>query len=362
MDYIYSIQDSMALRGDIFTEENFKKIIEFAPIGIVIIDRNLKWLLVNQRFCDIVGYDRDELASKTFLDITYKEDVPNNVNLYEKMLEGQYNEYMYEKRYERKDGRIIWAKLTVSAVRIEGEYSHMIALVQDIDESKHYQQDLESKNKELDTLFYKVSHDLKAPVTTLQGLCNLLRIEETSLAKKSTFHHLEMAVQQLRIQNESLLQLTKVYDYQPSPGTLLLEKMIDSILQTFEEPTLIEKKDLDALLKVDHFLLSIALRNILQNAITYCNPERPLKITVRFEARPGQYCIAIRDNGQGISSEFIDQIFNMFYKASSQSKGSGLGLYVARKAVEKMNGTIQVESETGIGSSFLILLPQPSAE
>jgi len=352
----------MALRGDIFTEENFKKIIEFAPIGIVIIDRKFNWLLVNQRFCEIVGYDREELVSKTFLDITYKEDVANNVNLYENMRDGLFNEYTYEKRYVRKDGRIIWAKLTVSGVRIQGEYSHMIALVQDIDESKHYQHDLETKNKELDTLFYKVSHDLKAPVTTLLGLCNLLKLEETSIAQKSTFHHLEKAVHQLQIQNESLLQLTKVYDHQPTPKPLLLGKMIDSILLSFEETYSIQKKNLDAIIIADHFLLSIVLRNILQNAITYCSPERRLDISVSLDLKPGQYCLMIRDNGQGISQEFIDQIFHMFYKASSQSKGSGLGLYMARKAVEKMNGSIQVESEPETGSEFSILLPQLSVE
>jgi PAS domain S-box-containing protein len=352
----------MALRGDIFTEENFKKIIEFAPIGIVIIDRKFNWLLVNQRFCEIVGYTRDELASRTFLDITYKEDVPNNVNLYEKMRDGLYNEYIYEKRYVRKDGKIIWVRLTVSGVRIQGEYSHMIALVQDIDESKHYQHDLETKNRELDTLFYKVSHDLKAPVTTLQGLCNLLRIEETSIAQKSTFHHLEKAVHQLQIQNESLLQLTKIYDQQPSPKPMLLGKTINLILLSFDGTYSLQKKNLDAIIIADHFLLSIALRNILQNAVTYYSPERQLEISISLELKSDQYCIVIRDNGQGISNEFIDQIFHMFYKASSQSKGSGLGLYMARKAVEKMNGSIQAESEPEMGSAFSILLPQLSAE
>jgi signal transduction histidine kinase len=138
--------------------------------------------------------------------------------------------------------------------------------------------------------------------------------------------------------------------------------MIDSILLSFEETYSIQKKNLDAIIIADHFLLSIALRNILQNAITYCSPERRLDISVSLDLKPGQYCLMIRDNGQGISQEFIDQIFHMFYKASSQSNGSGLGLYMARKAVEKMNGSIQVESEPETGSEFSILLPQLSVE
>ena len=78
----------MFLTGTIFSEENFKKIIEFAPIGIVIIDREYNWLLTNRRFSEIVGYEHDELVGKTFLDITHPADRNTNVNLYQKMLEG----------------------------------------------------------------------------------------------------------------------------------------------------------------------------------------------------------------------------------------------------------------------------------
>lgn len=97
----------MLLTGSIFTEENFKKIIEFAPIGIVIIDRDYNWLLANKRLSEIVGYSREELLGKTFLDITFVEDRNRNINLYQKMLSGEYNEYEYKKRYIRNDGKII---------------------------------------------------------------------------------------------------------------------------------------------------------------------------------------------------------------------------------------------------------------
>ena len=72
---------------------------------------------MNQRFCEITGYARDELATKTFLDITYKEDVENNLNLYSRLLMGEVNEYFYERRYVRKNGQIIWLRLAVTAVR-----------------------------------------------------------------------------------------------------------------------------------------------------------------------------------------------------------------------------------------------------
>src|SRR5437016_5077216 len=124
----------MSLSGSVFSEENFRKMVENAPIGILIIDRELKWRFVNQRFSEIVGYSKDELSRMTFLDITYKDDRQNNVDLYNQLTSGKVNEYFYEKRYVRKNGQVIWARLAVAGVRIDGEYSHMVVSVEDINE------------------------------------------------------------------------------------------------------------------------------------------------------------------------------------------------------------------------------------
>jgi PAS domain S-box-containing protein len=116
---------------NVFTYDNFQLIIEHAPIGIVIIDKNYKWLLTNKRFSEITGYSREELQHLTFLDITHKDDIELNLNLYGQLTSGKVDEYVYEKRYVRKNGQILWVRLTVAGVRIGGEYSYMIALIQD---------------------------------------------------------------------------------------------------------------------------------------------------------------------------------------------------------------------------------------
>jgi PAS domain S-box-containing protein len=348
----------MFLTGTIFSEENFKKIIEFAPIGIVIIDREYNWLLTNRRFSEIVGYEHDELVGKTFLDITHPADRNTNVNLYQKMLEGEFNEYQYEKRYVRKDGKVIWARLIVSGVRIQGEYSHLIALVEDINETKTYKQNLENKNKELDTLFYKVSHDLKAPVTTLQGLCHLLKLESEKIAETQVFQHLELTVARLQQQNESLLQLNNINDHLNKPGSIYLEKLINTIVYPIDRPFTLEKIKLETVIQADYYLLSTALKCIIENAITFTGGEEVIiKISCSTQA-PDTVTITVEDNGPGISADIINEIFHMFYRGSSQSKGSGLGLYITRKAIEKMNGSIEVDSKPGEGSAFTIVLPK----
>lgn len=348
----------MSLTSSVFSEENFKRIVDNAPIGILIIDREMKWRFVNQRFCEITGYSREELAGKTFLDITYTEDIENNKNLYNRLLSGEVNEYFYEKRYVRKNGQIIWVRLAVAAVRTDGEYSHMVVSVQDVDESKKYQRTLELKNRELDTLFYKASHDLKAPVSTLSGLCHLLRMELPDLNVSESFLHLERTVERLRVQNESLLQLTRINDWAPEISSTLLHQLVSERLKSIPvRGADIRLTDLDVFINTDSKLLSIVIGNIVQNALIYRKPVGHSRLLVDYVGMPGQSKISISDNGIGIPTQELDHIFNMFHKASESSNGSGMGLYIARKAVEKLNGEIIATSNEGEGSTFSIFLP-----
>jgi PAS domain S-box-containing protein len=342
----------------VFSEENFKKVVENAPIGILIIDRNLKWKFLNERFCEITGYSRKELAGKTFIDITHPEDVERNLALYNKLLSGEVNEYVYEKRYVRKTGEIIWARLAVSAVRINNTYSHMVVSVEDIDASKKNQHMLEMRNEELDTLLYKASHDLKAPVSTLAGLCNLLLMEHEQLRGSALFRHLEETVRRLRNQNESLLELTRIWEGNADLHRISLTALLSSIREdmNLDEVTLsVEACNVE--FATDSGLLRIALQRILENAVTFSQPGRDLRIRVIHDSLPGQHRIAVRDNGQGIPENEHEHIMSFFYRASTRSHGSGLGLYIASKAVEKLRGVIRVESVVGEGSSFIIYLP-----
>ena len=340
-------------KSTVFSEENFGKIIEFAPIGIVIVDKTYQWLLVNQRFCEIVGYEKQELANMTFLDITHPDDRDNNVKLYERMRAGEYNEYGYEKRYVRKDGQVIWVRLIVSAGREGGEYSHLVALIEDINETKHYQQNLINKNEELDRLFYKVSHDLKAPVTTLQGICNLLHLEYPHLRTQPIFTHLDSVVNQLTLQNMALLRLAEIYQHPLAAKDIHLEKLVDQALRETVGDFDVSKKDLDINVKADYFLLMTILKILLNNSLTHSNGKK-LSVLIVGEQQANRTSIFISDNGPGISPEHLPKIFQMFYKAADNSKGSGLGLYTARVAAEKMNAELTAEAVLEKGARFVL--------
>lgn len=342
----------------VYSEENFKKMVEHAPIGILIIDKEMKWRFVNQRFCDITGFSRKELAGKTFLDITYKEDIDLNLQLYHQLLRGEVNEYTYEKRYVRKNGQIIWVRLAVAAVRLNGEYSHMVVSVEDIEDTKRNQHMLEVKNDELDTLLYKASHDLKAPVTTLVGLCHLLRLEQQGLQENELFKHLEETVLRLRNQNESLLELTRIQDMEPVAQNVFLERLVETVLGELPiDRQAVRLTDLQISMVTDDRLLGIALRRIIENACIYLKPGTKPHIIVDHVHVPGRHKITVSDLGTGIAKKELEHIMTMFYRASIHSRGSGMGLYIAKKAIEKLQGEIVVTSIDGEGSTFSILLP-----
>lgn len=342
------------MKDDVLTTDNFKLIVEHAPIGIVIVDKDLQWRLTNKRFGEITGYTRNELKRKTFLDITYKDDLENNIQLYEEMISGKIDEYSYEKRYVKKSGQIIWVRLNVAGVRFDGEYSYMIALIQDIDENKRRQSDLEFRNKELDTLFYKVSHDLKAPVASLEGICEVLATEFKVNGNES-FSHLEATVRKLKNQNKLLFQLTEISELAAVKVESSFSSIVQGVLDTKDSLVGIELDVRDDRIKTDPYLLSIAFNHLIDNSILYSQSVPKINVSLSNLGRLTQ--IEFRDNGPGIDKDIIDRIFDMFFKGSEQSLGSGLGLYIVKKSVEKLEGEIEVVSREGAGTLFRIRLP-----
>ncbi len=234
----------------------------------------------------------------------------------------------------------------------------MVVSVEDIDLSKKNQVMLEIKNDELDTLLYRASHDLKSPVTTLVGLCHLLRLEQTNLESSELFRHLEATVDRLKNQNEALLQLTKIQDWELVSQRILLSKLVEGLL--LELPVgqaNIRLSDLEIELTTDGRLLAMALKHILENALLYVQPGMAPEIIVDYVRILGLHKITVADRGTGIPVKELDGIMTMFFRGSIHSRGSGMGLYIAKKAIEKLRGEIAVTSQEGEGSSFSLFLP-----
>jgi two-component system, sensor histidine kinase len=220
-------------------------------------------------------------------------------------------------------------------------------------------------HKELEAFIYKASHDLKGPLSTTKGLLYLAKQEEQ---KKEQFKYLGLIENSLDKLDNVLMSLHEITIIRK--GKVVLTKIdvtatLQSLISGFENYPIFHKikisinNQLTSDFYSDEILLQTILRNLLENAIKYSreNISDPfVNITLKQE---GNFTIIrISDNGIGIPSQYHTKIFDSFFRATELSKGSGLGLYIVKNALQKLNGSIEIESsESRKGTTFSLFFP-----
>jgi signal transduction histidine kinase/ligand-binding sensor domain-containing protein len=224
---------------------------------------------------------------------------------------------------------------------------------------------LKQTNKELDTFIYKASHDLKGPLSRILGLAGLAKIETPTDKNIQYLEMIESTSRDMDLLLSKLTQVHELFNQKPKIVPLLIEEILEDVkvrLNFLTEKRLINillKNRINEPIKADHQLFYTVIFNLVENAILFRNydSEEIHEITVTLRKDPHNIAIEIKDNGIGIEEDLIDAIFDMFYRASDQSKGSGLGLYLVKIAIDKMHGEINVESRVGKGTIFTLRLP-----
>ncbi len=224
-------------------------------------------------------------------------------------------------------------------------------------------QELKKLNSELDKFVYSASHDLRAPLSSILGLVNVAR-QEPPPNKDFYLNLIEKSVHKLDQFVRDIIDFSRNARVEVVKEEIHFEELIQGVMD--EMRYMDENNRILRTIKVmgrgpfysDSKRLTIILNNLVANAIKYHNPsvENPF-IEVRVEQNEQSVVILVSDNGNGIAAEHIDKIFQMFYRATEASKGSGLGLYIVRETVEKLSGTISVKSTLGEGSTFKVTLP-----
>lgn len=223
---------------------------------------------------------------------------------------------------------------------------------------------LTKTNNELDHFVYSLSHDISAPLKSIKGLVHLSRIDKVEDPAKTYLNKIDGSVNRLETFISDLLNYSRSNRKDIHIEEICLETMAKEIyedLRYSENPgnthfiwQLQVKK-----IKADKFLLKVALSNLISNAIKYQKKTAPHEPFVRVtskEAGKGTW-IEVEDNGEGIPPEYQEHVFEMFYRGTSTSTGSGLGLYIARASILKMKGEITLSSQIGQGSTFTIFIP-----
>lgn len=225
--------------------------------------------------------------------------------------------------------------------------------------------ELQIKNIELDNFVYRSSHDLVAPLKSLKGLISVVQMEKETVNLPTYFGLMHTSVDKLENFIKSIMEYSSNTKKEIENHELDLHEMLDSILEDLkyykkaERIEIIRNIDPSVRFYSDLKRLKIILSNLITNSVKYHNYYQDyLFIEIKAQrVEGGFFSIQIKDNGRGIEAEYLDKIFNMFFRASTSAEGSGLGLYIVKDTVKKIGGDINVSSTYGKGTTFSLLFP-----
>ncbi|MBD2201973.1 PAS domain S-box protein [Calothrix sp. FACHB-1219] len=368
-------------------EERFRATFNQAAVGIAHVALDGRWLRVNQKLCDIVGYSHTELLQKTFQEITYPEDLENDLAYAQKLLAGEIQTYSMEKRYLRKDGSLVWIYLTASLVRQPGGIpDYFISVIQDISARKaaelavkQLNETLEQRveqrtaqlaevNQELKRFAYSVSHDLRSPLRAIRGLIEAL-VEDNGDGLDELGHeyarHIADSAQRMDRLIQDLLAYSRLSQTEIQLQIVDLTTLVSEILQQLEPERQAKQAEITVaqpllLVIAQRTILTQVLINLLTNSLKYVALGVKPQIEVWAENRQDWVRLWIADNGIGIEPEFQERIFGVFERLHSSDtySGTGVGLAIVQKGIERLGGRVGVESELGKGSRFWVELRQ----
>jgi signal transduction histidine kinase len=224
--------------------------------------------------------------------------------------------------------------------------------------------ELSQRNFELDQLMYKTSHDLRSPLSSIMGLINLARLDESHESKDQYINKIEGRVKKLDEFIRSMLNYARANRAEVVITKINLADLANNCIKELEYldnfksiKAKVQVKNSGIAFRSDPLRANIIFSNIISNAYKYYNAETKSYLKIDITITPLNATIIFTDNGIGIKKEYHDKIFDMFYRATERSQGSGLGMYIVKQAIEKLEGTIQFKSEYGKGTTIKITLP-----
>jgi signal transduction histidine kinase len=221
-------------------------------------------------------------------------------------------------------------------------------------------------NKELDSFVYSVSHDLRSPLSSILGLVNIAKLEgfRNPEMLNTYFEMIERSVLKLDDTIKEILDYSRNARGELTIEEIDVEKMIHNAFSQLQYLPGYDgtKKQVNvhnhSALYSDAYRLSVILLNLISNSLKYGDDVKDQKIIqVTATITPAHCTLQVHDNGIGVHSDYIDNVFKMFYRATDRSQGAGLGLYIAKEMIEKLAGTISITSELGKGTVITISIP-----
>ena len=361
--------------------DRFENIVSQAATGVVQTDAAGRLTLVNRKFCDMLGYDKAELLKLDVLAITAPTSVEDTIDALRQAKAGNEGAIV-QKQYRRKDGSLLWANSSVSAMRgPAGEFEGIVAIVVDITQSRLAEQslrrlaaDLAEADQRKSEFLATLAHELRNPLAPISSGLSLLRLggdNSASVAKVRAM--MERQVAQMVRLIDDLLDVARI-----SVGKIHLMKsfvelnaIIASAVET-SQPFIefgghklkLALAEGEIMLDADATRIAQVISNLLNNAAKYTPPGGHIDLAVRRDG--ANVLVSVTDDGLGIPADSLSSIFDMFsqvrHNLGRAQGGLGVGLSLVRRLVEMHGGTVSAASSgSGQGSRFTVSLPLASS-
>jgi PAS domain S-box-containing protein len=364
------------------SETRFRATFENAAVGMAHVGLDGRWLLVNRRLCQLLGYTHAELMPLSFRDLTHPDDLEQDLALAGQVHRGEIPTYTMEKRYRRKNVDYFWGELTVSLLRDErGEPLNFISVIKDISERKRVTDELQASRaiavdalRSKDQFFAALSHELRTPLNPVMLLTgDAIADPATPDHLREAFQTIESAVMQQTRLIDDLLDLARVTGGKLAlhRESMELRRFLQSIVVSLRADAsrkgiVLELRGVPGpvLIDADEGRMRQVFANVVGNALKFTPQNGSVAVELSIDSERREAVVAVIDTGLGMSAEEQGRIFQRFSQgeharsAPGKFGGLGLGLTIAKGLVEQHGGTMSAYSAgSHQGSTFTLRFP-----
>ena len=218
-------------------------------------------------------------------------------------------------------------------------------------------------NHELDNFVYSVSHNLRGPIASVLGLLNIATLETNMEGVRPMLAMMGISVTRLDETIREILDYSRNARHELQLGELDWQEIVNVCLKKLEylDPEHTVKMHVNLVTHIPSFSdggrIAVILSNLLSNALIFRSNTREHEVGIRVIVSQTECKLTVQDNGTGIASHILPQVYNMFYRGTENSQGSGLGLYITREIVNKLHGTINIYTVKDVGTAVTVQLP-----
>ncbi|HET9502747.1 MAG TPA: PAS domain S-box protein [Hymenobacter sp.] len=351
------------------SEERFRSMADAAPTPMWAVNPVAGTRYVNRAFLEFLGLTLPEYLATNWTAYLHPDDAEAGRALMSLPIE-QRAHHAQEYRVRRHDGQYRWL-LTQGApnYHASGVLHGYVGAAIDVTDLKEANERLARTNADLDNFIYTASHDLKAPITNIEGLLTML---ERALPPAARVGHTDKVLTLMHHSVErfrrTLRELTAVVslqqDYAEAPALVSLPAVLDEVCldlapQLREARAHVVRELLDCVhIRFSAKNLRSVVYNLFSNALKYRAPGRPALVELACHATPLHHVLTVRDNGLGFEPARAGQLFELFGRLHGHVEGSGVGLYLVRRMLENAGGRIEATGEVGVGATFTVYFPR----